>query len=185
MTKSTSNRSLDGIPRARATPQWRRARKPINGHGVPPPSYDTGLGSSIGYQVRKTHRMTESFMQSKLLRNQIPIGMWYFLRTLWIEDGITQRELSVRAGATEPTTLEQLRKMEKRGLVERRRDDRDLRKTIVLLTPQGRSLKRQLLRYIGELNDVAFRGFTRQEAELLKELLHRVRENLHAAKKKN
>ena len=143
---------------------------------------DVEFGSSIGYQLRKTYRMTEFYIQMKLSRHNIQIGMWYFLRVLWIEDGLTQRELSQRVGATEPTTLEQLRKMEKRGLIERRRDVIDRRKTIVLLTAEGKKLKSRLLRYVDDLNAVAFRGFKEQEISDLLQCHHRVRENLRKEK---
>ncbi len=138
--------------------------------------------NSIGYQVRKTHRMTENFLQDQLAPHDIPVGMWYFLRTLWAEEGLTQRELSRRVGATEPTTLEQLRNMEERGLVERRRDEEDRRKTCVFLTRMGRDLKKRLLPFVDDLNATAFDGFSEQEVRQLQELLHRVRENLRSAK---
>ena len=139
------------------------------------------LASSIGYQMRKTHRMLEACMQAKLAAHDIQIGMWYFLRILWIEDGLTQRELSRRVGATEPTTLEQLRNMAQRGLIERRRSDQDRRKLVVLLTNEGRRLKRELLRYVGQINATALRGFGEAEVETLRALLHRIRENIRPA----
>ncbi len=40
-------------------------------------------------------------------------GQWYFLRVLWTEDGLSQRELSARVGTMEPTTVIALRSMER------------------------------------------------------------------------
>lgn len=140
-------------------------------------SDDTLLQSSIGYQVRQTNRMSESYMQSKLARHDVQLGMWYLLRTLWIEDGLTQRELSRRVGISEPTTLEQLRKMEKGGLVARHRDPTDGRKTLVSLSSKGTRLKNSLLKYVHEMNEVAFRNFTKNEIIMLKQLLGKVRRN--------
>ena len=136
--------------------------------------------SSIGFQMRKTYRMIEMFIQSRLARHDVQVGMWYFLRTLWSEDGLTQRELAKRVGTTEPTALEQLRKMEARGLVKRRRDETDRRKSTVCLTPQGKRLKRVFLPYVDEVNAAAFRDFAKQEREQLAEYLARIRRNLHA-----
>jgi DNA-binding MarR family transcriptional regulator len=137
--------------------------------------------SSIGFQMRKTYRMIEIFIQSRLARHDIPVGMWYFLRTLWIEDGLTQRELANRVGTTEPTALEQLRKMETRGLVKRRRDEADRRKSTVYLTAQGKRLKNLVLPYVDELNAAAFCDFAGQERKQLEQYLARIRRNLHAA----
>lgn len=136
--------------------------------------------SALGFQMRKTYRMIEMFMQSRLAQHDIQIGMWYFLRTLWIEDGLTQRELAIRAGTTEPTALEQLRKMEARGLIKRRRDAADRRKSAVFLTTQGKRMKHSTLPYVEELNAAAFRDFESLERKKLEEYLARIRRNLHA-----
>ena len=42
-------------------------------------------------------------------------GQWYFLRVLWITDGLSQRELSARVGMMEPTTVIALRSMRTLG----------------------------------------------------------------------
>ena len=70
--------------------------------------------------------------------------MWYFLRALWEEDGLSQRELSERAGSTAPAAVEQLRNMERRGYIRRERSSTDKRKVNVYLTDSGRELKRLL-----------------------------------------
>ena len=86
------------------------------------------FAESVGYQVRATHRALQRFLQFKIEPHGITPGMWYFLRALWHEDGLTQRELSVRVGTMEPTTLSAILIMEKKGLVRRVRDASDRRK---------------------------------------------------------
>jgi DNA-binding MarR family transcriptional regulator len=58
-------------------------------------------------------------------------GHWYFLRALWVEDGLTQRELSARVGMMEPTTVIALKGLEKAGLVRRARSRKDARRVHV------------------------------------------------------
>jgi DNA-binding MarR family transcriptional regulator len=98
------------------------------------------LEDSLAYQVRRTYRGFVHNLQVLLDEHDIPLGMWFFLRVVWDEDGLTQREISDRAGLVAPTTVEQLRNMEKRGLVERRRSREDRRKVHVHLTPAGLAL---------------------------------------------
>src|SRR3954449_1911246 len=74
---------------------------------------------SVGYQIRATHRALQRFLQLKIEPYEITLGMWYFLRALWHEDGLTQRELSRRVGTMEPTTLSAILNMERCGLVRR------------------------------------------------------------------
>ena len=72
-------------------------------------------------------------------------GQWYFLRVLWTEDGLSQRELSARVGMMEPTTVIALRSMEKSGLIRRVRSADDRRKVLVWLTPKAKRLRDELL----------------------------------------
>ena len=71
--------------------------------------------------------------------------MWYFLRALWEEDGLTQSELSRRVGTMEPTTLTAIQTMQRNGLVKRIRNKQDRRKLSICLTPKANALKMQLL----------------------------------------
>ena len=63
------------------------------------------LDGSVGYQVRLTHRLIQRELQSRIAPYGVQLGMWYLLRVLWEEDGLTQRQLSQRIGIMEPTTL--------------------------------------------------------------------------------
>ncbi|MBI2802348.1 MAG: MarR family transcriptional regulator [Gammaproteobacteria bacterium] len=136
------------------------------------------LAASLGAAIRFTHRAFAVDLQSHLAAHDIPVGMWYFLRALWEEDGLTQRELSRRVGIMEPTTLQQLRSMEAKGLIERRRSIIDRRKIHVHLTRAGKALKPRLLPYALEVNAAAVTGFSPSELGLLRRLLARVQQNL-------
>jgi DNA-binding MarR family transcriptional regulator len=106
--------------------------------------------------------------------------MWYFLRALWEEDGLTQREISERVGLVAPTTVEQLRNMEKRGLLERRRSAADRRKMHVYLTDEGRRLREKLLPFAPFVNEIALGGLSAGEVGFLRLVLGRMQENLQA-----
>ena len=61
-------------------------------------------GRSLGYLIRDTFRAFNRLLHDLIEAHGVAIGHWYFLRELWVEDGLTQRELSRRAGIMEPTT---------------------------------------------------------------------------------
>jgi MarR family transcriptional regulator, organic hydroperoxide resistance regulator len=138
------------------------------------------LEFSVGYLLRATYRCFAQDLQRYLGPYDIPMGMWYFLRALWQEDGLTQRELSQRVGSMEPTTVEQLRNMERRGFVERRRSAEDRRKIHVYLTAEGRALRGKLLPHAAEVNNVALQGLSEGEIGFLRLVLSRMKENLDA-----
>nr|WP_245613173.1 MarR family transcriptional regulator [Skermanella stibiiresistens] len=106
------------------------------------------------------------------------MGQWFFLRALWDEDGLTQRELSQRVGMMEPTTVTALNSMERRGLVERVRNPHDRRKVNIYLTPKGRGLRDVLLPCAAEVSDLATRGIAPADLALTIDVLHRMIINL-------
>lgn len=135
---------------------------------------------SVGYLVRETHRAFLRVLGARVSRHGVSIGMWYFLRALWEEDGLTQRELSRRVRMMEPTTATALAGMERGGLISRRRNSRDRRKVHIYLTARGRRLRNVLLPYAMEVNEIALAGIAPKEIPLLREQLKRIKCNLDA-----
>src|SRR5262249_57263649 len=82
----------------------RRGRK-----GKPPRNSDFPPDESSGYLVRDAHRAFQRLLERRIAAYGVTRGQWYFLRALWNEDGLTQRELSARVGMMEPTTVIALR----------------------------------------------------------------------------
>ncbi len=140
------------------------------------------LHRSLGYQIRALHLAMRQEVENGLARHGIPFGMGYYLRALWEEDGLTQKELSRRAGTTEPTTVEMVRKMVERGIVERRRSPTDRRKIHVFLTRQGRRLQSKALPYMIRTQDTALAGITEAEERIFRSVVARMRANLAAVR---
>jgi DNA-binding MarR family transcriptional regulator len=162
------------------TPQAKAARRrhPRRRERQP---FDLPLEKSVGYQVRMTHRALQRYLQAKIGPCGVTLGMWYFLRILWREDGLTQRELSDRIGTREPTTLIAILAMERKGLVVRVRDRADRRKRIVTLTAAGRRLETKLLPVAAEVVNTAVAGFSKRDTALLLKFLSAIQRNLARA----
>ena len=136
------------------------------------------LGESIAYGLRSTYKCFVQMLQPLLEENDISIGMWYYLRVMWEEDGLTQAQISERVGLVAPTTVEQLKNMEARGLIERRRSSDDRRKIHVFLSAEGKLLKDKLLPFVAYTNEVALEGLSPGEVGFLRLVLQRMKENL-------
>lgn len=134
--------------------------------------------SSVGYLVRDVHRAFSRALQTRIASHGVSMGQWFFLRALWDEDGLTQRELSQRVGMMEPTTVTALNSMERRSLVERVRNPHDRRKVNIYLTPKGRGLREVLLPCAADINDQATRGITDENLTITIEVLRRMGVNL-------
>ena len=133
---------------------------------------------SIGYLLRDTYRAFSKVLQSRISAHGVTIGQWYFLRVLWEEDGLTQRELSQRVGMMEPTTVTALNGMEKRGYVKRVRNATDRRKVNIFLTEKGRALRSRLLPHAADVNRIAAKNVTMQDIERIRTVLNSMKENL-------
>lgn len=128
--------------------------------------------------VRDVHRSFSRALQTRIAAHGVSMGQWFFLRALWAEDGLTQRELSQRVGMMEPTTVTALNGMERHGLVQRVRNPHDRRKVNIFLTAKGQALREPLLDCAAEINELAVQGIGERELAGALDVLRRVAGNL-------
>jgi MarR family transcriptional regulator, organic hydroperoxide resistance regulator len=136
---------------------------------------------SLGYQVRRCHRLFDRMLTAYLADHDLNSGFWYYLRALWIEDGLTQKELSDITHVTENTTATMIGLMIKKGLVTRTRDALDKRKLRVSLTARGRRLQAELMPYGLQINAIAAEGIGRAQIDGCLAVLVHIGENLQRA----
>lgn len=135
----------------------------------------------LAHLVRDAARALTRALHARLVQHSVSFGHWAFLRILWEEDGLTQRELSVRAGVMEPTTFAALKTMERLGYI-RRMQAPDNRKNIyIFLTPKGRQLQVKLVPLAEQVNEIAVRGLSRSDIAATRRALLAIIENLAAA----
>ncbi len=95
---------------------------------------NSDLQSSVSYlivQIAKQHRQEISTRFSKL---GIHVGQDMILMMLWEKDGVTQSEIIRSLNVEPPTITKMINRMEKTGLLERRRDLTDARVSRIFLT---------------------------------------------------
>lgn len=135
---------------------------------------------SAGYLIRDAHLMFARALRTRLQPHNVTPGQWFFLRALWIEEGLSQRELSRRVRTTEPTTVSALRLLERNGLIRRVRNVKDRRTINIFLTDQAREMKAQLLPHALDVSKVAKSNVTEAEFQEFRRILGKMRENLAA-----
>ena len=133
---------------------------------------------SSGYLVRDAHRAFQRLLERRIAPYGVTRGQWYFLRVLWITDGLSQRELSARVGMMEPTTVIALRSMEKAGLINRVRSGDDRRKVRVFLTAKAKRLRAELLAVARSITDDAEHGLAARDLASFRRVIARMTENL-------
>jgi DNA-binding MarR family transcriptional regulator len=112
----------------------------------------------MAHLVKDAGRSFLRSLQVRLSAQGVSLGHWTFLRILWEQDGITQRELSQEAGVMEPTTVVALRAMEELGYIARERMPDNRKNIYVFLTPRGKALKKKLVPLAEEVNTLALRN---------------------------
>jgi DNA-binding MarR family transcriptional regulator len=142
--------------------------------------HDAVPDDRLAHLIREATRLLVRSLQARLQQHDVSFGHWAFLRILWEQDGLSQRQLSEAAGVMEPTTHAALHAMEQRGYVERRRQAGDLRNQHVFLTASGRRLKRVLVPLAIEVNEVAVQGLPREDLATTRRVLHTIIGNLGA-----
>jgi len=146
----------------------------------PPAEFYENPLNSIGYLARITFRSFSRALERRTIGDGVSAGQWRFLRVLWNEEGLTQRELSRRVGMREPTTVTALNGMEKSGLVRRVPSKKDRRKVHVYLTPRARKLRVKLMPKVAEVNVVAAEGIDPADIAILRRVLPQMSANLAA-----
>ena len=140
------------------------------------------LAESSGFLVRDANRAFQRLLEKRIAPYGVARGQWYFLRVLWNEDGLSQRELSARVGTMEPTTVIALRTMEKSGLIRRVRSTDDRRRSHVWLTPKAQRLRTELLTLARSITDAAEAGVTPDELAMFRTVIARMTANLDRIK---
>ncbi len=132
----------------------------------------------LAHLVRDAGRAYTRALQIRLAQHDVPFGHWTFLRILWESDGLTQRELSERAGVMEPTTFAAMKTMESLGYIERRQLPDNKKNMYVHLTPAGRALKKKLIPLAEETNHVSTQGISAAGVQTTMRVLLAILQNL-------
>jgi DNA-binding MarR family transcriptional regulator len=139
---------------------------------------ETAPHDRLAHLLRDAVRGFHRALQVRLAEHGVSHGHWSFLRVLWEGDGLTQRELSMRAGLTEPTAFYALRALESLGYVTRRSIGERRRRALVFLTPEGQALRAKLEPLAQEVNAIAVRRVADSDIAATRRTLLAIIQNL-------
>ncbi len=133
------------------------------------------LSDSIAAIMRNLARDYTRTLERRLAAHNITVSMWFPLRILWEEDGITQNEIQLRLGLAQPTLTTALDRLERRGLIERHRSTSDRRRVHIHLTREGKDLEDEILHYAEEVQAIATMNVTKRELDTLERVFKKMR----------
>ncbi|MCA1370573.1 MarR family transcriptional regulator [Bradyrhizobium sp. BRP14] len=98
-------------------------------------------------------------------------GQFPILLELWSEDGLTQKQLLDRLDIEQATMANTLARMERDGLILRRRHPSDRRSQQIFLTERAREMEAAAKEAAAAAEQSLFSGFRRFEKELMLEYM--------------
>jgi DNA-binding MarR family transcriptional regulator len=117
------------------------------------------------------------YLTAQLAAHGVTFGQFQHLRNLWVENGLTQAELSRRIGIEMASSTAILDSLEAAKLITRVRNTTDRRKINVFLTPAGAALEKALMACAADANKRASKGLTQAEVVQLFALAGQIIDN--------
>lgn len=136
------------------------------------------LARYVPYLVNRAGSMIASAFGRELVPFQLTLQMWRVLAALNHRDSQRLSELAQNTDIEISTLSRLVGSMQRMNLVSRVRSGTDARAVTVALTDHGRETTHRLIPVALEYETIALRGFTSEEAELLRDMLERVRRNM-------
>ena len=135
---------------------------------------------SLGYRIKALSQLITRSLQARLEPLGLTTLQAYLLLTLALDDGVATSVLGERLQAVGGTLTGVIDRLEKNGLLERRRDPHDRRVWRIWLTPAGRDLHSQLPPIIEQLHAEALQGVEAEQLHHFDALVGTVVRNLQA-----
>jgi DNA-binding MarR family transcriptional regulator len=136
------------------------------------------LTTSLDFLIRDTRLRLYKFIEARIAKAGIPLRVWFPLRVLYRNEGITQRELGQMLGFGDAHAGVIVGVMQRHKLVYRQPSRTDKRRLDLYLTPEGRKKTQQTLREMRRINAKITAGFSAVERQSFHVLLTRAHENL-------
>ncbi|WP_022762010.1 MULTISPECIES: radical SAM mobile pair system MarR family transcriptional regulator [Butyrivibrio] len=134
-----------------------------------------------GFLVTKIKQLGDRIFERILAEKNIDAfngAQGRILYVLWQEDGVPIKIISEKSGLAITSLTTMLERMEKNGLISRKTDEADKRKTLLFLTDKAKELKEAYDSVSNEMGSIYYRDFTDKEILQFEEYLNRIRVNL-------
>jgi DNA-binding MarR family transcriptional regulator len=133
------------------------------------------IEQSIGFLLSKAYQRAFALFKEEFDRYDLTPQQFGLLAFLWLEDGLSQTELSARSQIDRTTMGGLIDRLEKEGMVERKTHPEDRRAYQVFLTDKGKSLEDELSTVAIQVLSKVTAPLTDQEHATLIRLLTKIR----------
>lgn len=124
----------------------------------------------LGLTLQTLARAHRARLAALLTPHGVHAGQDLLLLAIWNEPGLRQAALAARLGVEPPTVTRMVQRLERSGLVERRRDPHDARVLRIHPTPRSRLLESTVRRAWSEVDAILIESLGEADGERLRRL---------------
>lgn len=136
------------------------------------------LDDSLGFILNRLNTKLKNELFQRLKEYDITPEQWSILNCLWVEEGITPKELADIIFKDKPNTNRILEKLQIKELIVRNPHPVDKRAFQIFLTERGWALKDKLIPIVTQLLEEATIGIEKSKILDMKKLLNQMYDNL-------
>lgn len=97
---------------------------------------------------------------------------------LWLEEKLTITEIAKRTSLAKTTLTSMLERMSNLDLINKISDDKDKRKTYIILTNKAKRLEKDFNEINETMNNLFYKGFSNEEINQFESYLYKILENV-------
>ncbi len=124
------------------------------------------------------HCNHRNIVDTRFREKGIYFGQPPILKYLSDHENATQKEIAEFLHISPPSVATSLKRMEESGLVVRLENKKDARRNTVKLTKKGKELHMFAEQTFMRIDDIAYKGFTEEEMDLMVTFLERMNKNI-------
>lgn len=124
------------------------------------------------------HCNHRNIVDARFREKGIYFGQPPILKYLSDNENATQKEIAEFLHISPPSVATSLKRMEESGLVVRLENKKDARRNTVKLTKKGKELHSFAENTFMRIDDIAYKGFTEEEMDLMVNFIERMNTNL-------
>lgn len=142
------------------------------------------LDKYIGFIFNNATRKFSQFAVSFFKPYDVTPEQAGIIRRLGEQEGITQKDLSIRMCKDQTNVTRILGQLEKKGLISRNQSKDDRRAFLTYLTDKGQKLNENIIPTEQEIMNIALKGISEERKALLKDIIDEILENIDNYNKK-
>ncbi len=135
---------------------------------------------SVGRRIHILYRLSMMNVRDEMKKLGLGAGDYSFLVLLFVQDGLSQDEISKQMRVDKSYTARAIAKLEKAGMVERRPDPNEHRIRRVFLGEKACEIEPQFVEMLQQWHGTLIEGIDPDEFSILCKVLDQMKENAEA-----